>query len=288
MNMLAWEGENYGYVAYKSTKTNYGLLLYNQDIFEQYGVKDPYTMWREGNGNWDTFVELAQNIQTKSGITALTAEYHGYLLSLTAGEDCVAMKDGKLVNNATSDNLRSAYRWLNNLKTTGQYKVLDQGLNSAGFIAGQAVMYVQSSWALQAGERYGSLPFTLGYAPLPSPKEMETTVPATIQQWGYPVGSGDLDAAKYVMEWWMNPAFNNENEPIWLNDSIASFMAEISQMPLNPLLSTGIIEFGGDYDWEMNYNYDVSGAGAANVESALDSWKNVIETNLTKIYNEFG
>ena len=49
MNMLAWEGSNYGYVAYKSTKTNYGLLLYNQDIFDQYGVKDPYTLWREGN-----------------------------------------------------------------------------------------------------------------------------------------------------------------------------------------------------------------------------------------------
>jgi multiple sugar transport system substrate-binding protein len=287
MASLAWDGENYGFVAYKSTKTNYGLLLYNQDIFDQYGVTDPYTMWRNGNWNWDSFVTMAQDIQKKSGITALTAEYHGYLLSLTAGEDCVAMKNGKLVNNADSANLRNAYRWLNNLKTTGQYKILDQGLNSAGFIGQQAVMYVQSSWALQAGERYGDLPFTLGYAPLPSPKGMQTTVPATIQQWGYPVGSGDLEAAKYVMEWWMNPAFNNEDEPIWLNDSVASFMAEISQMPLNPLMSQGIIEFGGDYDWEMDYNFDVSGAGAANVDSALDSWKTVIETNLTKIYTEF-
>ena len=288
MKMLAWDGENYGYVAYKSTKTNYGVLLYNQDIFDQYGVTDPYTMWREGNWNWDTFVEMAQDIQSKSGIRALTAEYHGYLLSLTAGEDCVAMSDGKLVNNATSSALRDAYRWLNNLKLDGQYKILDQGLNSAGFIGGQAVMYVNDSWTLQHGERYGDLPFTLGYAPLPSPKDMETTVPASIQQWGFTVGSGDLEAAKYVMEWWMNPAFNNEQEPIWLNDSVASFMAEISQMPLAPLLSMGVIEFGGDYSWYNHYNINVANTGAGNVDSALDSWNTVIENNLEKIYNEFG
>ena len=278
----------HGYVAYKSTKTNYGILLYNQDIFDQYGVTDPNTMWREGNWNWDTFVEMAQNIQSKSGVRALTCEYHGYLLSLTAGEDCVTMSNGKLVNNATSSKLRDAYRWLNNLKLNGQYKILDQGLNSAGFIAGDAVMYVNDSWTLQHGERYGDLPFTLGYAPLPSPKGMETTVPASIQQWGFTVGSGDLDAAKYVMHWWMNPAFNNEQEPIWLNDSVASFMAEVSQMPLAPLLSMGVIEFGGDYSWYNHYNSNVATTGAGNVDSALDSWNTVIENNLEKIYSEFG
>ena len=288
MDMLAWDGEHYGYVAYKSTKTNYGVLLYNQDIFDQYGVTDPNTMWREGNWNWDTFVEMAQDIQSKSGIQALTAEYHGYLLSLTAGEDCVTMSNGKLVNNATSSKLRDAYRWLNNLKLNGQYKILDQGLNSAGFISGEAVMYVNDSWTLQHGERYGDLPFTLGYAPLPSPKGMETVVPASIQQWGFTVGSGDLEAAKYVMHWWMNPAFNNNQEPIWLDDSVASFMAEISQMPLAPLLSQGVIEFGGDYDWYDHYNINVANTGADNVDSALDSWNTVIESNLEKIYNEFG
>ena len=149
-------------------------------------------------------------------------------------------------------------------------------------------MYVNDSWTLQHGERYGDLPFTLGYAPLPSPADMETTVPASIQQWGFTVGSGDLEAAKYVMHWWMNPAFNNGQEPIWLDDSVASFMAEISQMPLAPFLSRGVIEFGGDYDWYDHYNINVANTGAGNVDSALDSWKTVIEKNLEKIYNEFG
>jgi hypothetical protein len=90
------------------------------------------------------------------------------------------------------------------------------------------------------------------------------------------------------MEWWMNPAFNNEQEPIWLNDSVASFMAEISQMNLAPLLSRGVIEFGGDYSWYNHYNINVANTGAGNVDSALDSWKTVIENNLNKIYSEFG
>lgn len=288
MKSLAWDGKNYGYIAYKSTMTNYGILLYNQDLFDKYGVKTPYTMWREGNWDWDAFVQMAQDIQSNSGVRALTAEYHGYLLSLTAGEDSVAMKNGKLANNAASSKLRDAYRWLNNLKLNGQYKVLDQGLNSAGFISGQAVMYVADSWTLQAGERFGNLPFTLGYAPLPSPKGSATMVPASIQQWGYPVGSGDHEAAKYVMEWWMNPTYNNEKESMWLNSSVASFMAEVSQMSLVPLLSRGVIEFGGDYSWFDHYNIDVANTGAGNVDSALDSWKSVIENNLNKIYKEFG
>lgn len=288
MNKLAWGGENYGYIAYNSPMVNYGVLTYNQDLFDQYGVKDPYTLWREGNWNWNTFVSTCQEIQKKSGITACTTEYFGYLFTLSAGADSVTMSNGTLTNNSDSTALRDAFRWANNLMMNGAYKILDTSLNSAGFISGNAAMYVNNSWMLQAGERYENLSFTLGYAPIPSPTGMSTTVPASIQQWGYPKGSDCSEAAKYVMEWWMNPTYNSTSEKMWLNDSVASFMAELSKMPLTPTISAGVVNYGGDYNWEMDYNYQLLSAGAANVDSVMDSWKTVIEKKLKDIYNDFG
>ncbi len=39
------------------------FLWYNRAIFERYGVeKTPYDLWKDGNWNWDTFMELAEQL----------------------------------------------------------------------------------------------------------------------------------------------------------------------------------------------------------------------------------
>lgn len=285
MNMLKWDGKHYGAIVKGTTYITMGLLMYNADLFDKHGVTSPHKLWQDGKWNWETFVSTAQQIQKKSGVMACTAGWHGYRLSQTGGEDAVAIKNGKLVNNTSSKNYRDTYKWVTDLLPTGQYKIMDFGLNRDGFMAGNAAMLVEENWALQAGERFNNLSFTLGYAPLPC-KTTKTVVPSDAQLWGFPTGSKHLEAASYALEYWQDPAYNETGYEIWLNDSVAGFCDWLWEQPKTFKISQGVIEYGGDYDW-YDYNYETVGS-KEKVDSSMDKWSSVIDANIKKIYSEFG
>ena len=285
MNLVKWEGKHYGAIIKGTTYMTMGLLLYNADLFDKYGVTSPHKLWQDGKWNWGTFVSTAQDIQKKSKVVALTAEYQGYRLAQTGGEDAVAIKNGKLVNNTSSKNYRDTYKWMTNLLPEGQYKIMDFGFNIDVFKSGKVAMFVTENWALQAGERFNKLSFTLGYAPLPC-KTNKTVVPSDFQLWGFPTGSKHLEAASYALEYWQDPAYNETGYDIWLNDSVASFNDWLWEQPKTFKISEGVIEYGGDYDW-YSYNYEAT-ESMEKVDSAMDKWSSVIDSNIKKIYAEFG
>ncbi|MBE6727422.1 MAG: extracellular solute-binding protein [Ruminococcaceae bacterium] len=281
MNKLKWNGKRYGAIIKGNSHINFGIMLYNADMFRKHGVTDPHTLWQQGNWNWDTLVSTAQDIQKKSGITALSTEYHGYRLSQSSGEDAVIFKDGKLVNNTASENYRSAYKFIYNLGTKGQYKVMDAGLNRDGFMSGQCAMFLDDSWALQSGERYEKLSFTLGFAPIPCKKGINA-VPSDFQLWGFPVGAKNTEAAAYVLEYWLSPQFDEKGHTTWVNESAAAMLDYLWEQPKVFKLSTGAIEYGGDYDW-WDYNQQCAEKGN-DINATMDRWSNVITENLRKIY----
>ena len=281
MDQLKWDGKRYGAIIKGNSHINFGLMLYNADLFKKHGVTDPHTLWANGNWNWDTLVTTAQQIQNKSGITALSTEYQAYRLSQSSGEDAVAFKDGKLVNNTGSKNYRDAYKFIFDLTLKGQYKVLDTSLNSDGFIDGKCAMYLQDSWALQSGERYENLSFTLGFAPIPCKKGI-SAVPSDFQLWGFPVGAKYTEAAAYALEYWLSPQFDEEGHNTWVNDSAAAMMDHLWEQSKVFRISTGAIEYGGDYVW-WDYNLQCVQNGG-DISSVMDRWSKVIDENLRKIY----
>lgn len=281
MNKLKWNGKRYGAIIKGNSHINFGILIYNADMFKKHGVTDPHTLWAEKKWNWDTLVSTAQEIQKKAGITALSTEYHGYRLSQSSGEDAVIFKNGKLVNNTGSETYREAYKFIFNLGLKGQYKVLDAGLNRDGFMNGQCAMFLEDSWALQSGERYENLSFTLGFAPIPC-KQGVNAVPSDFQLWGFPVGAKNTEAAAYVLEYWLSPQFDEKGHNTWVNDSAAAMMDYLWEQPKVFKLSTGAIEYGGDYEW-WDYNQQCADNGG-DINSTMDRWSKVIDENLRKIY----
>ena len=281
MNKLKWNGKQYGAIIKGNSHINFGIMLYNADLFKKHGVTDPHTLWEQGKWNWDTLISTSQQIQKKSGITALSTEYHGYRLSQSSGEDAVVFKNGKLVNNTGSENYREAYKLIYNLGSKGQYKVMDMGLNRDGFMNGKCAMFLDDSWALQSGERYEDLPFTLGFAPIPCKKGVNA-VPSDFQLWGFPVGAKNTEAAAYALEYWMSPQFDEKGHTTWVNDSAAAMLDHLWEQPKVFELSTGAIEYGGDYEW-WDYNQQCALNGN-DINATMDRWSNVITENLRKIY----
>ncbi|MGN0556782.1 MAG: ABC transporter substrate-binding protein, partial [Acutalibacteraceae bacterium] len=284
MQQLAWGGKQYGVLVKGTSHTMMGFMLYNADMFKKAGVTDPYTLYSKGNWNWDTFVSTSQQIQKKAKITAaVTCEYHAIDLVGTCGEDAVAMKNGKLVNNIKSKTYRDCYKWINDLTSSGQYKILNAGLNRDSFMSGKTAMMIENSWALQKGERYENLSFSLGYVPLPCPKGKKQVVSATPQLWGFPVGAKHIEAASYALEYWMNPAYDEAGSQVWINNSAAAFINSLWEMPKVNRLFEGIITYGGDYKYVYFTSEMLS--GKANVDSLCDKWSNIIDSNLKKIYS---
>lgn len=286
MNLLKWNGQYYGAIFKGTTHITMGLLMYNADLFSKYGVTDPHTLWKKGTWNWNQFVKTGQEIQKKSGVTALTAEYQGFRLAQTCGQDAVKIVNGKLTNNTANKDYRDAYKWINDLSLEGQYKIADFGLNRDGFMNGKSAMMVEETWALQTGERYKDNSFTIGYAPLPC-KTTETVIPCDAQLWGFPVGSKNTDAAAYALEYWMNPLYDEAGYNLWVNDSAAAFCDWLWTQKKVFKVSEGVIDYGGDYKWS-SFQFELSSGGKANVDSNMDKWSSVIEGNIKKIYKEFG
>lgn len=284
MEMLKWNGKHYGAVIKGGDRLNMGILLYNADIFDNAGIKTPYEFWQEGTWTWDNFIKVGKELQTKTTVWPVAAGYQGHRLMQTCGEDAVIFKNGKMVNNTSSQVFRNGYKWLNNLKTTGEHKILYDGANE-DFMNATCAMYVTENWIMKADERLNEVAFRIGFAPLPTP-DGKVVVPADAQLWGFIDGGKNIEAASYFLEYWHDPAYDEKGYPLWMNDSVAKFISYLWEQPKTFQLSHSITGFGGDYKY-YSENYKLATCGVDNVDSRVDAYSSIIEGNLKKIYAEF-
>lgn len=284
MNMLKWNGKHYGVAIKGADHMNLGLLLYNADIFENAGIKTPYEFWKEGAWTWDNFVKIGKEILTKTQVDPVCAGYQGHRLMQTCGEDAVIFKNGKMVNNTSSTVFRNGYKWLNSLTAAGEHKILKYG-GHEDFMDASCAMYVTESWIMKADERLNDVAFKIGFATLPTP-DGKVVVPCDAQLWGFVDGAKNIEAASYVLEYWHNPAYDEKGYPLWMNDSVAQFISYLWEQPKTFQLSHTVVGYGGDYKY-YSENYKLATCGVANVDSTVDAYSSIIESNLNKIYAEF-
>ncbi|GEM_PF-2660088 len=92
-----FENQSYGFSVADSGIWNMKFLQYNVDLFERYGLEDPFELWQAGEWTWDVFreqmVALTDETQDQYGITNL--ELDG--LSLSNNAKIVDDEDGKMV-----------------------------------------------------------------------------------------------------------------------------------------------------------------------------------------------
>jgi len=284
MNQLKWNGKMYG-VTYKGTTNGvFGFTAYNADVFENAGVDTPYDLWQSGKWNWESFIRIGKELLTKTNLHPVSAGYHGHRLVQTCGEDAVIFKNGKMVNNSSSQVYREGYKWLNSLTASGEHKILHYGSHDT-FINAECAMYIVETWALQAGDMLSDVPFKVGFAPCPT-KDGKDVVPGDVQLWGFVDGCKNLDAASYFLEYWWNPVYQEKGESVWLNDSVAKFVSYLWECPKTLQLSHSIVNYGGDYNF-YDENYKLATGGVGNVDSRVDALSSVIDSNLKKMYSEF-
>lgn len=148
-------------------------LYYNAELVANLGVANPTDMFLAGNWNWTTFEAWAQSVSTAlvglgEGKYALGGHFSEY------AEHMVPLNGGALINRNTGkvafaqNPALETYTFLNSLYTKGYFEPTpgyDQG--SADWMAGNVAMYPGQLWFLSSDNRWGKLPFELGFVPYP-------------------------------------------------------------------------------------------------------------------------
>lgn len=148
-------------------------LYYNADLVADLGVANPTQMYLDGNWTWSSFETWATSVQT-----ALAPNGEGwYALGGNLAEwaeQMVPLNGGSLINSRTNtvafaqQAALDTYAYLSGLWTAGLYEpngTYDSG--STDWQTGKVATHPGQLWFMNADNRWGTLPFELGWVPFP-------------------------------------------------------------------------------------------------------------------------
>ena len=295
MDQFSYKGEYYGISLVGSAMSTFYVMFYNKNILTQKGVtKDPTQLWKEGNWNWETCLDIAQKTTDNAkGKTGLTVTYINYWM-LSAGQDFVLADKSGLKNNVKSKELLEAWYFAWDLIYT--HKVVDTSFtDKTPFYSGNSAMFGGGSYMMQAkGENYvpKNMPEgSWGVVPFPSPKGMDPVAACEGMVWGFPTGkknSGDaLQAAAWYLRYYLDDK-NYRDETLYNKSECWEVMDWMWEQDIQSFNSVGVLTYGGEHSAaSIQYNLiDEASSGKDTLKSNLDSWYSVLETNINKIENE--
>ena len=292
MNQFAYKGTQYGIALKGSTMSTFNIMFFNKDLLKQFGVeKDPYQLWKEGNWNWDTCLDIARKCTKASqGYYGMSIHWQYYWM-LSAGQDFVlSTKDG-LVNNTKNSEIANA--WMYCWKLNNEYKVVDPTFTDAlPFLAGTCAMFGTGSYLMQA-EHETYIPQAMkadwGVVPFPSPAGMDPVAGCDGTVWGFPsrVSGDKLQAAAWYLRYWLDDAANTDAN-FYPKDECWEIMNWMWNQKIQSFNSMGVIGYGGEYTSASFQAELLSGESSSTIKSNLDSWYGVAQTNIEKIEKEMG
>jgi len=167
----SYKGAKYGFEVGK-VQISHGLY-YNADLVENLGVDNPTELYLAGEWNWTEFETWATEVQTQLSAQGDDMFALGGMLSYYA-TNMIPLNGGSLIN-ATTARVSFAqkpaldtYDYLTNLYNKGLFELSPQyDAGSPEWMAGKVAMYPGSLWFVTASNRWGMLPFELGFVPYP-------------------------------------------------------------------------------------------------------------------------
>ncbi len=148
-------------------------LYYNADLVASLGVDNPTELFLDGNWTWSTFETWATAVQTALNSLGPDRYALGGMPSYYA-ENMVPLNGGSLINKDTGrvafaqNPALATYDFINSLYVKGLFEPTPQyDAGSPTWMAGQVALHPGQLWFVTADNRWGGLPFELGFVPYP-------------------------------------------------------------------------------------------------------------------------
>lgn len=167
-----YQGGVYGFESFDVTIST--GLYYNADLVDSLGVENPTQMYLDGDWTWSEFESWATGVQT--ALSAQGEDYFalGGMLSYYA-EAMIPLNGGSLINAATGrvsfaqTPALETYAFLTTLYEKGLFEPTPQyDAGSPSWQTGKVALHPGSLWFVNASNRWGGLPFELGFVPYPT------------------------------------------------------------------------------------------------------------------------
>ena len=299
MDQFGYKGEHYGIALKGGTNCTFHVMFYNKKIMQQNKIAEkdqPYALWKAGNWNWDTFLDLARKCDDESkGISGLT-NVGQYVWMLSAGQDYVKTTKAGLKNNVKAAEVANAWSW--NWDLVNTYKVVDTSYTGqTPFFQGKAAMLGAGSYMMQAeASRTNYVPQNMkssewSVVPYPSPKGM-TIAACDGTVWGFPKGvSGNkLQSAAWYLRYYLDDSNNAKMRADFYpadKPECWEVMNWMWNQTIQSYNSVGVLTYGGEYTaYSIQYSLLDEADTKATIKTNLDQWDAVLSANIKKIENE--
>lgn len=149
MDQFMWGGKNY--CALTSVNLDQ-VLWYRRSVCEEAGLQDPYELYKAGNWNWDTFLDMCDKFQQSGeGKYATDGFQVPDKLVITTGVPFVSLKDGKLTSNLHDANIERAMNSLIDVMYKEDYRYPRDVLNGwacsyKAWMTGDTLFFGDGTW----------------------------------------------------------------------------------------------------------------------------------------------
>ena len=112
------KGKIYGVNLKNTFNQQPSLMVYNKSVIKKQKLKDPYTLWKQGKWNWDTFTEICNEFKEDTGLspwmTYCHLDYYRF-----SGQDFIKFDGNKFTSNLSDPGLISSIQKMANYRTDG-------------------------------------------------------------------------------------------------------------------------------------------------------------------------
>jgi maltose-binding protein MalE len=294
----SFQGQTYGFSEGNLT-VDVGLY-FNAALVKSLGVANPSQLFLDGEWTWTRFEQWATQVQTLMNAQGDGSYALGGQLSAYA-ESMIPLNGGSLIN-ATTKRVAFAqnpalqtYDFLHNLYTKGVFEqtpAYDAG--SPEWQAGKVVMHPGSLWFVTADNRWGGLPFELGFVPYPKADAYEGEYASPVSGVAlFHVASGmtaEREALVFEvfneLQLWRTEAELKEEFELSLMTKfddplyVSAYLAIYDKTYLELINAVGIGAYG-ESGWRRNINVAIKEGNARTVvDSIKQAYDNALNTYL--------
>ena len=293
MDQFSYKGEHYGIALKGSNMSTFEVMFYNKKLLKTNGVsKDPYQLWKAGQWNWDTCLDIAKKCtNAKKDKYGMTLIYQNYWM-LSAGQDFVLSDKKGLKNNLKSNELLNA--WYQAWDMIYTHKVIPSMFDKQQtlFFDESVAMLGGGSYFMQCDPQFDYVPqncdFDWGVVPFPSPKGKAAVAACEGTVWGFPtkVKGKQLQAAMWFLRYYLDDA-TYADRSYYPNEQCWEVMGWMWNQKIQSFNSVGVITYGGKHSAaSVQYNLIDEAADKGQVSSNLEAWYTEIQTNIDAINTE--
>jgi len=182
--------------------------FYNRNMFQKEGVTPPLDLWKQGNWNWDTYLEIAAKLTAGAGTDrrwgtlAVRADNQHGAFPLAAANGGWIFDDKNTRATLTSPQCLDAWRFCFDMK---KYAPVAADGNTATYELGRVAMRL--NWHDRYVVQQPQIPFTARVVPPPAaPKTGKSMYSSSSTGLVLPLGSPNIDTGWEFIKFFMEPA----------------------------------------------------------------------------------